>query len=298
MTLAQRRDIPLHMPTRQPVVEHSPRDMAVNSFQQHPVDDPNESDDGCVSKSTQLARSTPNTSAVFEMAAEMPPKGAVTMSGGPRSRPLATKSPAEPPKEPDGSATKVISRGIAKELSPVLVRGTGRSSADSSTALPDRDSISLERQHRRGLPRRSDHPRHGKPQNVKPTMYWVRPRDGRRPGAWGRVKDALTGQGPDVFVVINGDSRPRRRDCPSVGEWSGWRWDRLTGNEAFETPGSPHDRKVHVEVPWARRTRSEKYNFWTRRFESQAERMRTGSTGRLMDQALWTLFMQQMFPWR
>ena len=44
--------------------------------------------------------------------------------------------------------------------------------------------------------------------------YWARPIDGARQGTFGRIKDALTGEGPDVFVVANGDKRTLMRDMP------------------------------------------------------------------------------------
>ncbi|KAK5118070.1 hypothetical protein LTR62_004116 [Meristemomyces frigidus] len=56
----------------------------------------------------------------------------------------------------------------------------------------------------------------------KPKYYFTRPCDGKRAGALGRIKDALTGEGPDVFITINGDKRTLMRDRPQRHAWSGW----------------------------------------------------------------------------
>ncbi|TKA66248.1 hypothetical protein B0A55_09597 [Friedmanniomyces simplex] len=63
--------------------------------------------------------------------------------------------------------------------------------------------------------------------NFRPKYYYTRPCDGKRAGTVGRLKDALTGEGPDVFVTISGDKRTLMRDRPQRWQWSGWGspWD-------------------------------------------------------------------------
>lgn len=58
--------------------------------------------------------------------------------------------------------------------------------------------------------------------NFKPNKYWVRPHDGKRPGTLGRLKDALTGEGADLFITLSGDKRTLMRDRPQRWQWTGW----------------------------------------------------------------------------
>ncbi|KAK4956516.1 hypothetical protein LTR10_006043 [Elasticomyces elasticus] len=71
--------------------------------------------------------------------------------------------------------------------------------------------------------------------NFRPKLYYTRPSDGKRKGAAGRLKDAFTGEGPDVFVTMSGDRRTLMRDRPQRWQWSGW--------------GSPYDEK-NREARW------------------------------------------------
>jgi len=66
---------------------------------------------------------------------------------------------------------------------------------------------------------------HQGPKNLphfKPHKYWIRPHDGKRPGAMGRLKDVLTGEGADVFITLSGDKRTLMRDRPQRWMWTGW----------------------------------------------------------------------------
>lgn len=57
---------------------------------------------------------------------------------------------------------------------------------------------------------------------TKPTQkHLVWPKDGRMDTPWGRFKDILKGQGPDMYVTGSNN----KRDCnrPSRAQWSGWK---------------------------------------------------------------------------
>ena len=56
----------------------------------------------------------------------------------------------------------------------------------------------------------------------KPKYCFTRPHDGKRPGWLGRVKDALTDEGADVFITASGDERTFMRDRPQRWQWAGW----------------------------------------------------------------------------
>lgn len=266
------------------------------------------------STTAELSNSSSNRSLWFEMAANTPARTpartpmrapvtspattpAVAPAGaqaGEPNAPLAGEAGREDPhRQAALEAAREIARETAIECVSTLLRRRGGVALTPSVRTSELNADLVEREACPGFPSRPKRPRRRKPSRAKGTMYWIRPRDGKRPGAWGGIKDALSGQGPDVFVV-GGDSRPWRRDCPSVGNWSGWKLDYLEEDSDGEAWETLHDRKVHFEMPWAKRNRGQKYNFWEREFEDSDERQRSGYAGRLMDQNLWYQVMQQM----
>jgi hypothetical protein len=110
--------------------------------------------------------------------------------------------------------------------------------------------------------------------NFKPKKYFARPVDcRRRRGFFGRLKDALTGQGADVYVVINGDRRTLHRDLPDREQWSGWEeddsdWSVVPGVGDDDEPLTASEG-LRMEMPWARRSQRGRrvYDFGRRRFE-------------------------------
>ena len=56
--------------------------------------------------------------------------------------------------------------------------------------------------------------------NFEPNRYFTRPHDGKRPGWSGRLKDALVGEGADVFITTSGDKRTLMRDRPQKWQWT------------------------------------------------------------------------------
>lgn len=106
--------------------------------------------------------------------------------------------------------------------------------------------------------------------NFRSKKYWARPSDGARHGTFGRIKDALTNEGPDVFVVANGDRRTLHREMPSRDHWGNW---DATGLGWLDTNwrGSAEDPDWYVpgnmgSTKWARREPDEVYNHRTRRY--------------------------------
>ncbi|KJY00572.1 unnamed protein product [Zymoseptoria tritici ST99CH_1A5] len=109
----------------------------------------------------------------------------------------------------------------------------------------------------------------------KSKKYFVRPVDGARRGTMGRMKDAFTGQGADVFVVANGDRRTLHREMPGRERWTNWastgmQWPREAAGGwtkgAFEDMDwyPPGNLK---SMPWAKREDGNVYNFRTRQYE-------------------------------
>lgn len=97
----------------------------------------------------------------------------------------------------------------------------------------------------------------GRSVKVKPRYAWFWPKDGKRHGWWGRWKDVLTGQGPDIHIAIHGDSRNRQKDWPSKAQWSRWH-DQANPDE--DNGGSI------PAIPWAKRDADEKYDFRKRKY--------------------------------
>lgn len=129
---------------------------------------------------------------------------------------------------------------------------------------------------------------HRLPRDFKPKKYWARPVDGKRRGALGRLADGLTGEGADVFVVLNGDRRTLMRDMPHRAQWSGWkgpRWDPNHNRFQWDKDATAGEG-VHLEMPWAR-SGGHRYNFFTREYETGRERRRNHAQGRLWSDAHW-----------
>lgn len=126
------------------------------------------------------------------------------------------------------------------------------------------------------------------PKGFRSTKYWARPCDGKRTGALGRLKDGLTGEGPDVYVVINGDRRTKMRDMPHMKQWSGWggwKYDPNHGQWEFDKDWTIGET-IHRQAPWAKRE-NEKYNFYKREYQDPRERHKHHIENRLWTDAHW-----------
>ena len=105
--------------------------------------------------------------------------------------------------------------------------------------------------------------------NFKPNYYMTRPHDGKRSGTLGRLKDVVTGEGPDVFVTINGDKRTLMKDRPKSWQWNGW---GPTGQELRNILTDKDFREqdlISWDMPWTEGDRAKKpfYNFRNREYE-------------------------------
>ncbi|KAK3705495.1 hypothetical protein LTR37_013312 [Vermiconidia calcicola] len=126
--------------------------------------------------------------------------------------------------------------------------------------------------------------------SFKPKKYWARPVDGKRRGALGRLKDGLTGEGPDVFAVLNGDRRTLHRDLPHRAQWSNWdgpnhnpNWlSWWYGEDMDETRGE----HWHGDAPWADQG-AKRYNFRNRKYQGPARQHLDALRGKLWSDAYW-----------
>ncbi|WPG99243.1 Hypothetical protein R9X50_00205400 [Acrodontium crateriforme] len=124
--------------------------------------------------------------------------------------------------------------------------------------------------------------------DFKPKKYWARPVDGRRRGTFGRLMDGLTGEGPDVFVVLNGDRRTLHRDMPHRAQWSRWggaKWD-VNHNSDLWDPDHTLGEKVHFKKPWSDRNR-QWYNFKTRKYDGAQKTIQNHMSNNLWTDAHW-----------
>ena len=107
--------------------------------------------------------------------------------------------------------------------------------------------------------------------NFKPKKFWTRPHDGKRPGAWGRLKDGLGGEGADVFVTTSGDKRTFHKDRPQRWQWTGNKlsWDEIMEKRWFDKDHRDQDEMQVRNAPWTRAERSAypTYNFRSREYE-------------------------------
>ena len=107
--------------------------------------------------------------------------------------------------------------------------------------------------------------------NFKPKHYFTRPHDGKRPGALGRLKDAFTREGADVFITSSGDERTLMRDRPQRWQWAGW---GMTPAEArrkalYDKDFRWQDFEPILDASWTQKKRDWKpyYNFRNRKWE-------------------------------
>lgn len=124
--------------------------------------------------------------------------------------------------------------------------------------------------------------------DFKPKKYWARPVDGKRRGTFGRLMDGLTGQGPDVFVVLNGDRRTLHRDLPHRAQWSRWggpQWDVNHNSDQWD-PDHTLGEKVHHHRSWSDRNRKW-YNFKTRQYDNSRKTIRNHLSDNLWTDAHW-----------
>jgi len=105
--------------------------------------------------------------------------------------------------------------------------------------------------------------------NFRPKYYFTRPHDGKRPGWGGRVKDAFTGEGADVFVTISGDKRTLMRDRPQRWQWTNWMFSEDVANIISDKEFRMQDLEPVIETKYGgSRWKKPYYNFRNREHES------------------------------
>lgn len=89
---------------------------------------------------------------------------------------------------------------------------------------------------------------------------WIWPNDGKRKGAWGGVKDALTGQGPDIHV-----GRLDRHSKLPRSRWSRWvEFDpKLPFNDQSLPPPQHADRGLKVYDFRSRKYNNRQWKMWS-----------------------------------
>jgi len=106
--------------------------------------------------------------------------------------------------------------------------------------------------------------------NFKPKHYFTRPSDGKRNGWIGRMKDACTGEGADVFITTSGDKRTFMRDRPQRHQWTGWPMTRIEMRDLVRDKdfrGQDLDSVIDTKFAYNRAQRP-RYDFRNREFES------------------------------
>lgn len=93
----------------------------------------------------------------------------------------------------------------------------------------------------------------------KPYYHFIWPKDGKNGSKWGRMKDILTGKGPDIHVTVSADKEDymhHRQRRP--------RWAR---HADLEDRGP--DCSLRYDLPWVRpfrRYAGKRYDFRTRQY--------------------------------
>ena len=84
---------------------------------------------------------------------------------------------------------------------------------------------------------------------------FVWPKDGRNGSKSGRMKDIITGRGPDIYVVSSPDVRSRL-NMPTRGQWTQWN-EKYPWAARYFPPRS---------APWAQRSPHHRYDYRRRRY--------------------------------
>ncbi|KAF2718805.1 hypothetical protein K431DRAFT_305685 [Polychaeton citri CBS 116435] len=128
--------------------------------------------------------------------------------------------------------------------------------------------------------------------SFKPNCYFTRPVDGKRRGAKGRLLDAVTGEGPDVFITISSDKRTKMRDRPQRWQWTGRELDAddVEDKMQFDPDFRLQDLENVRNASWCRRDRAPGatwYNFRTRQYEAADQARWVGRPDRYWMDAQW-----------
>ena len=111
--------------------------------------------------------------------------------------------------------------------------------------------------------------------NFEPNRYFTRPHDGKRAGWTGRFKDAIVGEGADVFITTSGDKRTLMRDRPQKWQWT-TNHDPAEVYRILTDPDFREQDKLHViDHPFStKRWGQPWYNFKNRKYQSVGRTLR------------------------
>jgi hypothetical protein len=103
--------------------------------------------------------------------------------------------------------------------------------------------------------------------DVKASKAFVWPKDGKNSTTWGRLKDILKNQGPDIYLTMNADKHDYMQNRPLRGRWAGH--SNLDGLDVDR----PYPMGSEKYAPWTMkgilggRMPGLAYDFRTRKYE-------------------------------
>ncbi|KAF2872222.1 hypothetical protein BDV95DRAFT_493319 [Massariosphaeria phaeospora] len=108
-----------------------------------------------------------------------------------------------------------------------------------------------------------------KQHNVKRHYAFIWPKDGKNGTRWGRVKDIMKNQGPDIHVAISAEKRDYMAHRPRRPRWS----------QTTRLDDRGPDCSLKSPIPCVQRLREGKmYDFRTRKFRRPFMQMWTDAT--------------------
>lgn len=104
------------------------------------------------------------------------------------------------------------------------------------------------------------HPtRHGK--RGRYALIW--PKDGKHNSKFGRLRDILSNEGPDIFVATH-RGPGLGWDAPRKSQWSMWSELDTPGHDPWVWNSTISNDRIY---PWAKRPASRRYDFWSRKYK-------------------------------
>ncbi|KAF2280306.1 uncharacterized protein EI97DRAFT_118323 [Westerdykella ornata] len=91
----------------------------------------------------------------------------------------------------------------------------------------------------------------------KKYYHFIWPRDGRNGSKWGRFKDIMTGQGPDIHVTVSAHPNDKMHNRQRREVWA----NHTNLDDRFQDYMGGT-----LKVPWAKRDEDERYDFLTRKY--------------------------------
>jgi hypothetical protein len=80
---------------------------------------------------------------------------------------------------------------------------------------------------------------------------------------WGRFKDIIKGQGPDMYLTINADKHDYMKNRPTRAQWSGWKHLDDEGLQPYPLNKTPKWTPIDI---LGGRSPGKSYDFRTRKY--------------------------------